>query len=210
MAKAKIRGLTELMRDLEKFCSRKAIHEHLAEHNGETLIRVVISSAEAGIGPGNKPYPPYSESYAQQIGLRPRTGRSAGWSRKSAQSSLATGKGGNARLHKAIGAGNKRWLRGVGNTGQSGGMLDAANFRFETEESGALWLVWDGPADQAVYARVHQGSGTGEGGQDHTKGQIPPRPFLHFENSANIAALITAYRQTIEQMAAQVSAGKTP
>lgn len=103
----------------------------------------------------------------------------------------------------------KRWLRGIEVTGREGGMLDEGNFAGEWTPQGRLFITWTG-ADEAqkVYGPVHQG--TTRGGASHTKGYVPPRPFLHFENTRNTVAAMKATELTFDELVAQFNANRTP
>ena len=90
--------------------------------------------------------------------------------------------------------GQKSWLRSIGRTGRSGGMLDPKNFRIEVHADGKASMVWDGSED---YAEYHQ-----EG-----DGKIPQRKFVHFENHRNFEALMAAYRAALDKMTAQFNTG---
>ena len=164
-------GFEEFVTDLDAFCSQDAIHKRLAEDHGGPILDVVIGAAEAGGGPGDAAYKPYSKSYAQRI---------------------------------AKAGGVKLWLRGISRSGRFGGMLDREQFVWEVDGEGRLWLVWEG-GPMGVYAAVHQG--TAYGGADDSRGNIPPRPWLHFESSGAQGAVMSAYEQTLDEMAADFTAG---
>jgi len=96
-------------------------------------------------------------------------------------------------------AGKKLWLVG----GEKPVMLDRKRFNWEIRrKTGQLFLIWKGP----VYGPVHQG--TEYGGADHTKGKIPPRPWMHFDTDAARAAVNKMYRSTMEERTAQFNAGR--
>lgn len=105
--------------------------------------------------------------------------------------------------------GQKLWLRGLGRAGRAAGMLDPKRFSFELAKAAALFLVWTAAnVAMAIYGAVHQGSE--RGGQDHTKGDVPPRPWLHFENRANEAAVVKSYELTMDELVAQFNANRRP
>jgi len=105
--------------------------------------------------------------------------------------------------------GQKRWLRGLGRRGRKTGMLDEDRFHFEVRPDGRLMLVWTAAdAEMAAYAAVHQGAAWG--GENDSRGRIPPRPWLHFANTRNERAAIEAYELTFEEMVAEFNAGRTP
>ena len=111
------------------------------------------------------------------------------------------------RIEKA--GGTKFWLRGIDRRGRGGGMLDPERFEVVVDPEGGGAVEWQ-PADSrmAAYGPVHQG--TRYGGENDTRGRIPPRPWLHFDNAANQAAVMKAYELTIDELAAAFSAGKRP
>lgn len=170
-------------RDLDACIDAKTINQHLAEHHGKEIVNAVIGSAKAGIGPGDKPYDPYAPSYEKQIAKQ---------------------------------GGQKLWLRGLGRGGRAAGMLDPKRFSFEVSKgtswggkAGVLYLVWiAATSEMAIYGAVHQGSE--RGGQTHTKGHVPPRPWLHFENRANEAAVVKGYELTMDELVAQFNANRRP
>jgi len=97
--------------------------------------------------------------------------------------------------------GQKRWLRGIGRSGRSGGMLDPKNFSGEVDNQGRAFLVWTAPdSTAAIYGPVHQ-EGTDK---------MPQRKWHHFESTRSAAALLKAYRYTLDKLAAIFSAGRRP
>jgi len=62
-----IEGLDDFVRDLEKAISPREVHKRFVDRYGSEVIRAVIQSAKMGMGPGDTPYPPYSDSYKKQI-----------------------------------------------------------------------------------------------------------------------------------------------
>ena len=68
MSKAEFTNqLHALERRLTAMLSKKVIHKHLVEHYGQEIINAIIGVAKSGIGPGDRPYQGYSESYKKQI-----------------------------------------------------------------------------------------------------------------------------------------------
>lgn len=64
-----MKGLKEFERDLDAVISQKALHETIRDTAsiGDTLIELIIESATLGDGPGNQPYPDYSDSYQKRV-----------------------------------------------------------------------------------------------------------------------------------------------
>ena len=174
---------------LEKFVSRRAIHEHLVAAEKATagstnvgaqggIIAAVISAAKNRIGPGNKPYADYSASYKKQLSLE----------RKGGAFGTATGS-----------AGRKDWLT------VTGAMLNSGNFHWELDGD-RLFLAYDsGDEELNTIARTHQ-EGTSTAGRSHTV-KIPARPWLHFDTTLTVSAALSAYRRTLKQMAAKFNIG---
>jgi len=105
----------------------------------------------------------------------------------------------NKRIAKQ--GGQKRWLRGIGRGGRSGGMLAPKNFSGSVDNQGRAFLVWTAPdSTAAIYGAVHQ-EGTDK---------MPQRKWLHFESTRSAAALLKAYRSTLDKLAAMFSAGRRP
>jgi len=91
------------------------------------------------------------------------------------------------------------WLRGVGNTGRAGGMLDPANFDYEIGASGALFLVWTPKVDPktANYANVHQmGNAT-----------TPMRKWMHVRNVASAKAVTKLYTIVFKALTTKILSG---
>jgi hypothetical protein len=63
------KGWDDVPKELMKVVNRKTIHDRLSKGHGKEIINAVVGSAKAGVGPGNKKYPPYSKSYTRQLGL---------------------------------------------------------------------------------------------------------------------------------------------
>lgn len=57
----------ELEKALIEAVDSQRIYEKFIEIHGDEVIRQVVAAAKLGIGPGDKPYPGYSESYQKQI-----------------------------------------------------------------------------------------------------------------------------------------------
>lgn len=102
--------------------------------------------------------------------------------------------------------GGGMWLRGIGRTGKRGGMLDRKHFKYEVEADGSAALVWTAPDERmGIYAEVHQeGLPLGRGGPKKK------RKWLHFEGRTSATALDQAYQATLDELAAQFNAGRTP
>ena len=98
-------------------------------------------------------------------------------------------------------AGSMRWLRGIGNDGRSGGMLDPKNFSIMVSARGNAALVWHGP--QETYPRVHQ-----EGLPLGKNGPRKKRKWLHFDNPSNAAAVRLALGNTFKELVAQFNANR--
>ena len=195
-----VQGLSDFNRDLQAFLQPETIHRRFREKKGKAIIDSVVGSAKDGLGPGDAKYPDYEDSYKEQLGLRQRTGKAAMWSRKRAGAFLATGKGGKARLHKAIAAGNKLWLW------LTGVMLAKANFSWEEPKGDELTLKWTAPDEQVgIYAEVHN-----EGLPLGRNGPRKKREFMHFETTRTLAAVDAGYEQALRELTAQFSAGYKP
>ena len=193
-------GATQFDRDFRKWQAQlmKAVqpasfHQKVQEKHLPEIVNAIIGTVKVGIGPGNKPYPPYSESYKKQLGLAGHGG--AMTSRMARRRALRSGGGRQAARR----AGRKLWLVG----GARPDMLDRKRFYWQIRlKSGKLFLCWAG----LVYGPVHQGKEYG--GTGHTKNpHFPARPFLHFESPAAGAAVNKMYRSTIEERTAQFNAG---
>lgn len=63
----RFKNLKQFEKELIKATDNKRIYEKFIELHGDEVIRQVIAAAKLGIGPGDKPYPGYSESYKKQI-----------------------------------------------------------------------------------------------------------------------------------------------
>jgi len=110
------------------------------------------------------------------------------------------------RKTKEQGSALGNWLRGIGKSGNKGGMLDPGNFSWDIDSRGDLWLVWTAPDQKTgIYAEVHnKGLPIGRGGP------VKQREFMHFEAILTEVAVKMAHRQTLDELAAQFSAGRTP
>lgn len=168
-----LKGFDDFERDLDRCLSTKVINSHLRDRHEKEIVNAVIGSAKAGIGPGDRVYPGYSESYQKQID-----------------------RAGGAKL----------WLRGIGKGGRQEGMLDPEHFAIVVDAQGHAFLVWTAPDSRmGIYAEVHQeGLPIGRGGPRRE------RRWLHFENRANVNAVVKAYELTFNSLAAQFSAGRMP
>ena len=60
----KTKGFDAVLKDLRKVVDDKTIWKRFDKDHGKTVIQVVIGTAKAGIGPGNKKYPAWSKQYA--------------------------------------------------------------------------------------------------------------------------------------------------
>lgn len=101
-----------------------------------------------------------------------------------------------AKLKQA--AGHMRWLRGMKNTGRSGGMLDPKRFAL-TVIGNKLWMVWTSAGGAMdTYADLHNKRGP----------KMPKRPWFHFESNATVAAIDEALKQTVDELAAKFNAGR--
>lgn len=194
MAKADQRfqkDLQKYARGLESFLDADKVHKHATVRHAKEVINAVIATAKAGIGPDNQPYAEYSDSYKKQLGLAGEGGKMR--SRKRRRAALKAGKGRKAARR----AGRKFWLVG----GAKPDMLDRKRFSWLIQAK-RLFLIWTGP----IYGPVHQG--TKYGGQSHTKGHIPERPWHHFDTQAAGAAVNKMYRSTLEERTALFNAGR--
>lgn len=188
------RDIDRVMRQLAGVVNERKVWEDLGKSHLRTIVTSMLSTAKAGIGPGNQPYDPYAPSYQKAIA---RAGEEATkkWLVGLGRKGQKTTRGGYS---KTLGGPTK-----VG--GQAGAMLDGKNFSVEPPKSdGPAHMVWQDKGGQGVlvYAQVHQG--TAYGGKDHTRGQIPPRPFMHFENAQNARALFLALKATMDARVARV------
>lgn len=191
-------GSSQFDRDFRKWQAQlmravhpATFHQKVQEKHLPGIVNAIIGTAKAGIGPGNKPYPAYSESYKKQLGLAVRGG--AMTARKARSRALRSGEGWQAAKR----AGRKLWLVGVIGMDR---MLDPGKFSWELQGP-RLFLCHEG----GVVPATHQGDRYG--GKSHTKGDIPDRPFLHFANSANAGSAQTSYRLTLERRTAKFNAG---
>ena len=186
-----LQGLDDFERDAQAFIEN--IASHFIDAFGDRVVEAVITAAKVGIGPGDKKYPAYSQSYKKQLGLK--GGHSATMSRRY----LKTGAGGKRRVEKAQAAGNKVFLTATGT------MLDPSNFSWATDKGGVT-LVWTAPSDEVgVYAAVHNdGLPIGRGGPRKK------REFMHFEARLTWAAVEKALDESISDLARQFNEGMTP
>lgn len=91
------------------------------------------------------------------------------------------------------------WLRGVGNTGRAGGMLDPNNFGYEMQGS-KLFLVWRPKVDSktANYAAVHNdGNAT-----------TPMRKWMHVRSVPAARAVLDLFLLTYKKLATRIKAGE--
>lgn len=190
--------LAAFERDLGNVLSKKAVAEKFIELHGETVIKAVIASAKAGIGPGNKPYPAYADSYKRELGMETYAGAEMFAKRLVAKAYKANArKPEKTRLRKALAAGNKLWLY------LSGKMLDPKNFSWIVRENGRLFLVWTAPNEEVgVYAEVHnEGLPIGRGGPKKK------REFMQFDTTLTMTAVVRgldgAMRRLAEEFARQ-------
>lgn len=85
----------------------------------------------------------------------------------------------------------KFWLRGIGRTGRSGGMLDPNRFYFQIRQSGRLFLVWKAKdSTMGIYAEVHQ---------DGNK-TTPARTWMHLDTKAGMKAVYRAYQNAVDDL----------
>ena len=206
MAKDRIfdRSFKAWSADIDAFMSNRGINQDLKanQEKAPSIARKVIATAISGRGPNGTPYPEYSESYKKALGLVSADAGSAGFSKEAAGRFWATGKGGKHRVQKATQAGMKRWLRGIDNTGNKGGMLGIERFSIEVNAKGRAWLVWT-PADDdmATYARVHNfGLPIGKGGPRKQ------REWMHLQSVATATAVYNAYLRAIKERVAKFNA----
>ncbi|MCE5277197.1 MAG: hypothetical protein ABFD92_16840 [Planctomycetaceae bacterium] len=176
------RDVDRLTAKLKAMLDSGAVLEEFVKGSGETVTKVVIGSAKAGIGPDNQPYAPYSQSYQKKLQLSSSGGDFKRYSRRA-----KSGPAYPAALAKL-------WLT------LSGDMLSPKRFTWQVQDK-HLFLVWKGP----LWGPVHQGSA--HGGASDTRGRIPPRPWLHFANSRNANAVITGLRKAFKAVAAKAVAG---
>ena len=103
---------------------------------------------------------------------------------------------------QAKGGTKGRWLRGVGNTGKKGGMLDADNFSLDIERGGGIWLVYDAPDNKTdIRAHVHNdGLPIGRGGPKKV------REFVGWY-TGTIDAYIESMQIIIDDVGAETSVG---
>jgi hypothetical protein len=196
--------LGDLERDLRTVLSPKAIAGKFVELHGPLVVKAVIASAKAGIGPGNSPYPAYSDSYKRQLGMELYAGaemfakrlvKKAYWaSRTESWERHAAGKKTISEAtseKRALAAGNKLWLY------LSGKMLDPKNFSWRVEPSGRLLLVWTAPSPQVgIYAEAHN-SGLPLG----KNGPKKKREWMHFDTTLTMTAVVRGYEAAMRRLA---------
>lgn len=169
--------IDKVIGQIGKLLDAREVFKELAEKHGKNIANVITGSAKAGIGPMNAQFAGYSESYKKAIA---RAGE----------------------------IGVKAWLVGLGRRSKKGGMagamLDQSHFTIEppADARGQAHMVYQARDDVMVYARVHQGSALG--GANDTRGNIPPRPFLHFLSARNVQALWTGLRAVMQNRVSQV------
>ena len=106
------------------------------------------------------------------------------------------------RIKKA--GGGKMWLRGIGKTGRSGGMLDPANFEWEIDASGGLWLVWKAADERmAIYGSVHN-----DGLPLGRNGPRKPRPWMHVGWKGGQAAVAKMVEGVVQTLVEQFNRGQ--
>jgi hypothetical protein len=100
-------------------------------------------------------------------------------------------------------AGGGQFLRGIGKTGRSGGMLDPKNFSFEVTADGVLYLVWTAAdARMAIYGQVHNdGLPLGKGGPSKK------RPWMHLKWERARAAIDRMVRDVLVILADEFKNG---
>jgi len=107
------------------------------------------------------------------------------------------------RYAKRFAGAAKLWLFGVHGNEH---MLDPARFSWGKPALESIDLLWSGATPRmAIYGPVHQG--TDYGGRSHTKGQVPPRPWMHFDAPATRAAVGAALEATMHELAASWNSG---
>ena len=95
-------------------------------------------------------------------------------------------------------AGHMRWLRGIKNTGRTGGMLDHSRFRLAVE-GGKLWLIWTSTGGAMdIYADLHNQPGNPK---------LPQREWMHFETALTQRTVHKALEQTLDEIAAKFNLG---
>lgn len=100
--------------------------------------------------------------------------------------------------------GGGRFLRGIGNTGRSGGMLDPKNFTWETDPQGGLWLVWKAAdARMAIYGAVHQ-----EGLPLGKNGPRKHRKWMHLDWEGARKAVATFVENIVNILVQQFNGGQ--
>jgi hypothetical protein len=178
--------LSQFEKDLGTVLSAKAIAEKFVELYGEAVIKAVINSAKAGIGPGDQPYPAYSDSYKAQLGMEKYAGAEMFAKRLVGKAYKALeGKSEKVRFRGSLAAGNKVWLY------LTGKMLDPKNFAWVIR-AGKLFLVWTAPsAEVGVYAEVHN---TGPK-------KMPKREWMHFDTTITMTAVVRGYEGSMRRLA---------
>jgi len=150
--------------------------------HGDPVIEQVVSSAKAGIGPDNRPYPPYSESYRKSLGLD-----TEGYSHtlvRRAYKGLKSPELKKYKISRLLGAGNKAWLT------LTGAMLARGNWAWRIE-GGQLWLVWTAPDEQVgAYAEAH----------NFGSPKMPQREFVHVESAGSTKALEDGIEASINEL----------
>ena len=111
-----------------------------------------------------------------------------------------------AKRKERTGGIDGRWMRGPERSGRATGMLDPGNFDFRITADGRLYLVWTAADERmAIYAEVHQ-----EGLKIGRHGPAIQRKWMHLQSSRARGAVIAAYRQTMQELAAMTAAGAAP
>jgi hypothetical protein len=188
-------GFDQFERDLLATVDPATIARQFVQAHGDETIRLVINAAKAGDGPDGSPYPPYAQSYRQQLSMSPGEMFSKRLVRQSYDANA--GRSEKARFRMALAAGNKAWLT------LTGTMLNPANFSWQINPDGSLDLVWTAPNDECgVYAEVHNnGLPIGKGGP------VKRREFMHFSSRLVTAALDSAIADTFERIVDKFNAG---
>lgn len=193
---------------LEKSIDKRRIAEYLRDKHGKEIIRLVIAHAKMGLGPDDAPYPPYSPAYAARFGKAAERAIRYNQGQYRDKSGKVIGR--IKDWHNRVGAdgetntaGTKFPLRGIGRTGNAGGMLDPANFSWEIDADNVLWLVWTASDERmAIYGEVHQ-----DGLPLGRNGPRKQRKWMHLEWQAADEAVVKWVENAVDALVEEFNRG---
>jgi len=174
MARVTVKGFDKIMRDLESIITPEIVNRRAADIENKTHVVTQAIIAVASMGVG-----PDGVAYPEY---------SPAYAKWKASKGPLSG----------------RWLRGVGNKGRTGGMLDVKRFKAEIRTRGTLWIAWTALGSRmAIYGHVHQdGLPLGPGGPRKQ------RRWMHLQSEESRNAALALYSETLDQLVAEFNANR--